>query len=78
MSNSAKKPKVMETLETNDCRWPIGDPRLPGFHFCGVQQAAGRPYCIEHWQLSFVPSRPRQQGAVAQTAAAALPLIRAA
>lgn len=82
MSTPAKKPKVMETLEPGDCRWPIGDPRLPGFHFCGVRQAAGRPYCIEHWQLSFVPSRPRgSTGPVQQPASpapAALTFTRAA
>ncbi len=82
MSTTVKTPKVVETLEANDCRWPIGDPRHPGFHFCGARQTAGRPYCIEHWQLSFVASRPRHQASAlvlqAQPVLMAPPLNRAA
>jgi GcrA cell cycle regulator len=25
-------------LESGDCRWPIGDPKEPGFHFCNRLQ----------------------------------------
>jgi GcrA cell cycle regulator len=25
-------------LESGDCRWPIGDPKQPGFHFCNRLQ----------------------------------------
>lgn len=30
------------------CQWPFGDPRLPGFHFCGAPSEPGKPYCDEH------------------------------
>jgi len=30
------------------CQWPFGDPRLPGFHFCGAPAVPGKPYCDEH------------------------------
>ncbi len=31
------------------CHWPIGDPRAPGFGFCGAKTASGRqPYCAHH------------------------------
>jgi GcrA cell cycle regulator len=30
------------------CMWPIGDPKTPGFHFCGEQASHGRPYCSAH------------------------------
>ena len=59
MSKKIKKIKTIENIEAHDCRWPIGDPREAGFHFCGAQQVAGRPYCIEHWPLSFVASKSR-------------------
>ena len=72
MAKKAKKPKTAN-LETNDCRWPIGDPRAVDFHFCGAQQVAGRPYCELHWRMSFQPSRPRHE----QTAPR-LPTLRAA
>ena len=30
------------------CRWPIGDPKEPGFGFCGRRSLDGEPYCAEH------------------------------
>lgn len=57
--------KTMSNLEAGDCRWPIGDPRHEDFHFCGAQKVEGRPYCIEHWQLSFIPGTQRRQGSSA-------------
>lgn len=47
-----KAPKTIDTLEADDCRWPIGDPRRDGFHFCGEPKALGRPYCAHHSALS--------------------------
>jgi GcrA cell cycle regulator len=35
------------------CRWPIGDPRDPGFGFCGVRTAEGRPYCLRHEAVAY-------------------------
>jgi hypothetical protein len=60
MSDKKNKHKTLLELETGDCRWPVGDPRSDGFHFCGAPQMLGRPYCITHWPLSFVPSKGRQ------------------
>jgi GcrA cell cycle regulator len=60
MSKKAKH-KTVETLEQNDCRWPIGDPRHADFHFCGAHRVAGRPYCEHHWQQSFVSAKARQE-----------------
>lgn len=53
------KYKTLLELESGDCRWPVGDPRHDGFHFCGAPQVLGRPYCITHWPLSFVPGKGR-------------------
>lgn len=33
-----------------ECRWPIGDPKLPGFGFCGQAAEEGRSYCAAHRQ----------------------------
>jgi GcrA cell cycle regulator len=30
------------------CRWPVGDPKQPGFGFCGCAQVPGLPYCEQH------------------------------
>lgn len=35
-------------LEPHHCRWPIGDPRLSDFRFCGCTRVLGKPYCVEH------------------------------
>ena len=61
MIKHSTKTKTVENLERKDCRWPIGDPRHGNFHFCGAQQAIGRPYCQHHWDMSYNPSRSRQQ-----------------
>ena len=65
MSMAAKivrKPKTVLDLEPHDCRWPIGEPRSPDFHFCGERQLEGRPYCALHWGMAFQPARPRHHG----------------
>jgi GcrA cell cycle regulator len=54
-----KKPKTVDTLEQHDCRWPIGDPRHPDFHFCGAPQLLGRPYCELHVRMAFQPMKSR-------------------
>ena len=60
----AQKKKSIIDLGAGDCRWPIGDPRGSGFHFCGAQQTAGRPYCAHHLAQSFDQSRARPQSGV--------------
>jgi len=52
--------KTLETLEEGDCRWPIGDPLKSGFHFCGKERVARRPYCEVHVQCAFIPVPPRK------------------
>lgn len=77
MSKKIQKNKTLLELEANECRWPLGDPRQEGFHFCGAQQVLGRPYCIEHWQLSFVTRNKGDQHAQ-HPARPALPPVRRA
>jgi hypothetical protein len=71
-----KKQKTVATLEARDCRWPFGDPREEGFHFCGEPQLPGKPYCALHWQKAFMPARPRGTSAAAPAPVA--PLTRRA
>ena len=35
------------------CSWPVGDPKQPGFHFCGSEAVPGRPYCAAHCGLAY-------------------------
>ena len=53
-----KERKTVVTLLPDDCRWPIGDPQVAGFHFCGKQKVEGRPYCECHMRRGFQPARP--------------------
>jgi GcrA cell cycle regulator len=61
--------KTLLQLEPHDCRWPIGEPRHPDFHFCGEQCIDGRPYCGLHWSIAFQPARPRHGSHQAPAAA---------
>jgi GcrA cell cycle regulator len=35
-------------LDSQSCRWPVGDPASPDFFFCGAQPLVDKPYCAEH------------------------------
>lgn len=47
-------PKSLIELEPRDCRWPIGDS---DFQFCAEEIVEGKPYCLKHCKLAYVPSR---------------------
>lgn len=51
-----KKIKSLVDLSANTCRWPIGDPKEPNFHFCGGNAIPGKPYCLEHAAIAYVGS----------------------
>jgi GcrA cell cycle regulator len=48
------------TLTEHTCKWPIGDPGRPGFHFCGRGADSNSPYCAEHARLAYQPVQPRR------------------
>lgn len=52
--------KSLAALQPGQCRWPIGDPQLPDFHFCGAPKTGANSYCVEHAALANTPGRPRQ------------------
>ncbi len=49
-------------LELNDriCKWPIGHPGEPDFHFCGESANPGFPYCVEHCGVAYQAQLPRR------------------
>lgn len=55
----ADERKFISTLEDGDCRWPIGDPQEPEFHFCGKAKVTvtSLPYCEFHARRAFQPPR---------------------
>ena len=49
-------------LTEHTCKWPIGDPLKPDFHFCGGHAEDGKPYCAFHARRAYHqvdPGRPR-------------------
>ncbi len=47
-------PVTVQTLTGRNCRWPEGDPKLPGFHFCGRPKTESPgPYCGAHAAIAF-------------------------
>lgn len=40
-------------LTEKTCRYPYGDPKKEGFHFCGCAALAGLPYCAEHAEIAY-------------------------
>ncbi len=53
--------KTIQTLVECSCRWPIGDPQLADFHFCGKNKVPGLPYCEFHARRAFQPPQPRRR-----------------
>jgi GcrA cell cycle regulator len=49
-------------LELNDriCKWPMGHPGEPDFHFCGETANPGFPYCVEHCGVAYQAQLPRR------------------
>ena len=46
-------------LSDKVCRWPMGHPGEPDFHFCGQQVNPGFPYCVEHCGRAYQAQLPR-------------------
>jgi GcrA cell cycle regulator len=49
-------------LELSDkvCKWPIGHPGEPDFHFCGDKVNPGFPYCVDHCGHAYQAQLPRR------------------
>lgn len=41
------------------CKWPMGHPGEPDFHFCGEAVNPGFPYCVEHCGRAYQAQLPR-------------------
>ena len=63
ISSAKNGPGVtLDRVHHNACRWPLGDPKLPDFHFCGEDVDGNRPYCLHHAKIAYLPPRsPNQQ-----------------
>ncbi len=54
ISNTAYGDKcTLKELKSNQCVWPVGDPKDSDFGFCGAQCGSNR-YCEEHSSIAYV------------------------
>ncbi len=54
----AEKTSLLD-LNERVCRWPMGHPGEPDFHFCGDKVNPGFPYCVEHCGRAYQAQLPR-------------------
>ncbi len=47
-----------DALDASACRWPIGDPQKPDFHFCNRRAITGLTYCGFHASRAYQPPKP--------------------
>ena len=59
---SAEVADKTSLLDLNEkiCKWPIGHPGEPDFHFCGKPSNPGFPYCVEHCGVAYQAQLPRR------------------
>lgn len=65
--------KSLVDLDRHNCRWPIGDPQMADFHFCGKTKVPGLPYCSGHVKRAYQPpevKKPKRE-VVEETVSAA-------
>ena len=56
-----------DKFHSEACRWPVGDPQSPEFHFCGRTQVPGLPYCQVHSARAFISAQPRVRKSETET-----------
>ncbi len=59
---SAEVADKTSLLDLNEriCRWPLGHPGEPDFHFCGQPVNPGFPYCVQHCGNAYQAQMPRR------------------
>jgi GcrA cell cycle regulator len=55
----ADKTSLLE-LTDKICKWPLGHPGEPDFHFCGRPINPGFPYCLDHCSVAYQAQLPRR------------------
>ena len=59
IEKTARRISLLDLTE-RVCKWPIGDPTDPNFHFCGLPSVPGKPYCAAHVAVAFQPMSSRR------------------
>jgi|TARA_R110002096_G_scaffold309403_4_gene503982 GcrA cell cycle regulator len=53
------KVSILDLTESM-CKWPIGHPGEPNFHFCGKPSQPAFPYCANHCVEAYQVQQPRR------------------
>ena len=56
------------TLGRHMCKWPIGDPSLDSFTFCGRRSEEHGPYCHDHATVAYQPAQAKKKSGAAELA----------
>ncbi|MBZ6379707.1 hypothetical protein B5C34_15110 [Pacificimonas flava] len=59
-SEKVKDKTSLLDLNERICKWPIGHPGEPEFHFCGEKSEPGFPYCNRHCAEAYQAQQPRK------------------
>lgn len=57
---TSRRVTIMDLRESM-CRWPLGDPTTPEFHYCGDRAITGLPYCTHHAEIAYQPAAERRR-----------------
>lgn len=57
-------------LQSHHCRWISGDPKQPGWGYCGARKVDGLPYCEHHARRAYRQPQEVERVPYHQTAAA--------
>jgi len=61
-----EKPKKLEELTDETCRWPIGHPYEKNFYFCGRQPLEKFKYCKLHVLYAFQPKNSKEEDQITE------------
>lgn len=53
--------KSLIDLEPHHCKFPVGDPQLADFFFCGARREPSLPYCRDHVMRAYQPPDPKRR-----------------
>ena len=59
-----EKPKQLEELDDNSCKWPIGHPDENNFYFCGRTSLKDFSYCKLHLLYAYQPKGKKEKDEV--------------
>ena len=61
-----ENPKMLEELNEQTCRWPLGHPDERDFHFCGRKPESNFTYCKLHILYAFQPKNMKEEDLISE------------